>query len=150
VPKGDTDSGGPSYESDEANDPELVEARARDRQRLAAENRQEMVRKLVASGPAPAGWFQRAEEVRAAWSAVADSGLRDKVQLSSFECHAGGCVTNASYADIASYHQFSNEVSQSESFLSWPGQKYRSGPEIDAQNGRITSIWILMRPDETG
>jgi hypothetical protein len=131
----------------ETSGPELNEQRAEDYQRHAAAERQEMVRKLVASGPAPGGWFQRAEQIRANWSAQAAAELRDKVQLTAFECYAGGCVTNASYADSASYQRFSLDFSQSETFLSWPGQKYRSGPEVDQQTGRVASIWVLMSPE---
>jgi hypothetical protein len=60
----------------------------------------------------------------ASWSANAVAGLRDKIQLTSFQRYGGGCVANANYADLASYPSFSVDYSKNEDFLNWPGRKY--------------------------
>ena len=135
-------------ENDEVSGEPLEEEGVVDKQRRSMEERVQMVKRLVDSGPALPGTFQRAEKVVATWRDKSPPELRNKASLSSFECYRGGCVTNASYTDFMGFQSFSENFTRSEGFLAWPGPKYRSGPEVDPQTGKVSSVWILMSPEE--
>lgn len=107
------------------------------------ERRDKVAGRLRASGPASPVWKARTEAVTGAWLAVASPELARRVRFGATECHADGCLVEATYADLLSFELVDESLTASDAFIDFPGWRHRAGP-IENADGTVTATWFFL------
>jgi len=106
--------------------------------------RDDMLRRLQASGADGSAWTTDARAVFAKWQATSTAAANTRV--SEVSCFAMGCSTTMLFADRASFGDVSHDFQESGQFRSWTGGKYRSAP-LPQPSGGFAATWVLFRPE---
>jgi hypothetical protein len=97
------------------------------------------LKKLEQSGPASSLLNTRASGTVESWKELA--GLKG-VEFSDVRCFKDGCTVTSLHHDSIAAATAGGELVQSNRFILWPGNKFRSGP-LETSSGQVQFVWIL-------
>ena len=112
----------------------------------AHENRQRIVRDIIASGPTKDEWSRRAPVAFSNFMNAVPEGLADHIEVAGVLCYKKACMVAMSYSDMATFDKTNPMVLGSDAFQGWPGPKGRTAVEV-LDSGSVEVTWLLMRPD---
>jgi hypothetical protein len=110
------------------------------------EGRRQHIARLTTSGPDTRGLLTDARRVGEDWeNALAAERLG--VTLGDWHCFKAGCFVEAKHASLETVEKATNVVTNSSAFMSWNGEKIRTGP-VPLPDGKTDVVWILLPPAE--
>jgi hypothetical protein len=110
------------------------------------EGRRKHIARLTMSGPDTRGLLTDARRVGEDWE-NAFAAERLAVTLSDWHCFKAGCFVEAKHASPETVEKATNVVTNSSGFMSWNGEKIRTGP-VPLPDGKFDAVWILLPPAE--
>jgi len=124
--------------------PPVVPVEARPRELTAAEERDEHIARLEASGSAPPEFMTSLRDVSKEWSEIARDEHID-VAISPWRCFKAGCYSTMSFKENANVQLVGGRLTETHSFYDWSGGKFLSGP-IRSGNG-LEMTWVFFAPE---
>lgn len=110
----------------------------------AAEERDQHLARLEASGSAPPEFLAKVKDAEREWRAFGAAEHVD-LDLSHWRCYRAGCYSTATFKDAGKVEILGARATETKSFHDWPGTKFRSGPIPGPAGIEIT--WIFFAPE---
>lgn len=114
----------------------------------AAQEREQQVEAIRASGPDSSGLSRATHSLGAAWEKLARAGASE-VNVGSWECHRAGCFVDVIHKSPEALEDLTSKILGSEAMTSWAGTKTRTAP-IRLRDGSVQVTWILAEPSDGG